>query len=221
MTSMGSQHWDDRYAASDAVWSTTPNIFVEQFTAGLHPGTVLDLGAGEGRNSLWLAEQGWTATAVDFSAVALDRARVWAEQRLADASDRLTTVVADLLEYRPTQAFDLVLVIYIHLPATDRGAVLRTAAAAVAPGGSLLVVAHHSGNFEHGHGGPQNPALLYDENEIAVDLVDTGLEPVLLEAARRPVQSPEGQDVAIDAIGMFRRPSVKDGGPEQGGFTGR
>ena len=205
MTSMGSQHWDDRYAASEAVWSTTPNIFVEQFTAGLRPGTVLDLGAGEGRNSLWLAEQGWTATAVDFSAVALDRARVWAEQRLGDASDRLTTVVADLLEYRPTQTFDLVLVIYVHLPAADRSAVLRTAAAAVAPGGSLLVVAHHSDNLEQGHGGPQNPALLYDESEIAADLVDTGLEPVRLEVARRSVESPEGQEVAIDAIGMFRR----------------
>ena len=120
MSDSARQMWDERYAASDAVWSWTPNVWVEQVTSGLSPGTALDLAAGEGRNALWLAENGWDATAVDFSRVALARAEAWAAERLVDGPGRLTTVVADLLEYRPASTFALVLVVYLQLPAEQR-----------------------------------------------------------------------------------------------------
>lgn len=210
MAGMTSQMWDDRYAASEAVWSITPNTWVAQVVehdlAAVPVGTALDLAAGEGRNALWLAERGWQATAVDFSAVALDRARTWAVERLGQAAGRLTTVVADLLQYRPDAAFDLVLVIYLQLPADQRGTVLRTAAAAVAPGGYLFVVAHDSDNLAHGFGGPQDPAVLYTAQDVAADVAGLGLDPVRLEAARRPVQTPDGTVEAIDALALLRRP---------------
>lgn len=123
------------------------------------PGRVLDLAGGEGRNALWLADRGWQATVVDFSQVALDRARALAVQRFRANDRRLVAVRTDLLTYRPEHAsFDLVLVVYLHLVAQARRAVLRMAAAAVAPGGRLLVVAHDSTNLTAGFGGPQGPA---------------------------------------------------------------
>jgi SAM-dependent methyltransferase len=207
---MTSRMWDERYAASEAVWSTTPNAWVQQVVeddlAGTPVGTALDLAAGEGRNALWLAERGWQATAVDFSAVALDRARTWAGERLGQAVGRLTTVVADLLHYEPDDVFDLVLVVYLQLPADQRGAVLRTAAGAVAPGGHLLVVAHDSDNVAHGCGGPQDTAVLYTAQDVAADVAGLGLDAVRLEAARRPVRTADGTVEAIDALALLRRP---------------
>ena len=72
---MDSSDWDARYEASELVWTSTPNIWVEQIAGDLPPGRVIDLAAGEGRNTLWLAERGWKACAIDFSQVAIDRAR--------------------------------------------------------------------------------------------------------------------------------------------------
>ncbi len=100
---MDATGWDERYAASGLVWSSGPNRTVADEVGGLTAGTALDLGAGEGRNALWLAEQGWTVTAVDFSAVGLDKARAIARQRRL----QLTTAVADVTRYHPKQTYDL------------------------------------------------------------------------------------------------------------------
>ena len=78
---MSSQMWDDRYSASELVWSSTPNEQVAKFASSLSPGNALDFGGGEGRNALWLVENGWEATVLDFSAVALERAQLLASQR--------------------------------------------------------------------------------------------------------------------------------------------
>jgi SAM-dependent methyltransferase len=148
---MSSDMWDDRYAASDLVWSAEPNIWVEQLTADLPVGRLLDLAAGEGRNALWLAERGWDATAVDFSQVALDRAQQLAVQRLGDDASRFHTEQADVMVYSPhPQQFDLVLVVYLQIPAEQRWMAMRTAAAALAPGGRLMVIAHDSANLTGG-----------------------------------------------------------------------
>ena len=64
---MDADAWDQRYAASELVWSREPNQFVASELADLPPGTAVDLAAGEGRNAIWLASRGWSATAVDFS----------------------------------------------------------------------------------------------------------------------------------------------------------
>ncbi len=206
MTNQAQQMWDERYSAAEPVWSSTPNVWVEAVAGPLPVGTVLDLGAGEGRNALWLAERGWQATAVDFSAVGLQRAEQWAAERLGADASRLSTVVADLTSYDADQAYDLVMVIYIHLPAEQRAEVMRRAAAAVAPGGTLLVVAHDSDNLEHGVGGPQDAAVLYTADDVVADLDGTGLTPVRTERVVREVQTAEGPRQALDALAVLRRP---------------
>jgi SAM-dependent methyltransferase len=197
--------WDERYSGSDLVWSSTPNVWVEQVTAELAPGRVLDLAGGEGRNALWLAERGWQATVVDFSQVALDRVRTLAAERLG-AAGRPLTVHADLLTYQPElKAFDLVLVVYLQIVAEDRRNVLRRAANAVATGGRLLVVAHDSTNVTAGVGGPQDPGVLYTAEDVSADIAGTGLTVERCETVLRPVPTDDGPRNAIDALLLARR----------------
>lgn len=189
--------WNDRYAAADLVWTAEPNRTFAAETASLPPGKALDLGAGEGRNAIWLAQQGWTATAVDFSDVALAKAR-----QLAEASDvEIDTIVADVTTYTPpTRAYDLVAVIYLHLPASQRTQVHRRAAAALNPGGTLVVLGHDTTNLTHGHGGPQDAAVLFTPDDVVSDLEPTGLTVTKAERVHRTVTTPDGDRTAIDAL---------------------
>jgi SAM-dependent methyltransferase len=198
---MDAQQWDSRYQEADLVWSAGPNMWVEQVAGKLVPGSALDLAAGEGRNALWLLERGWRATAVDFSQVALDRAARIAAERLGAQADRLATVCADLLTYQPdTQAFDLVLLVYLQLVAAERAAVIAAAAGAVAPGGRLVVVAHDTDNLLHGYGGPPDPAVLYSAEQVAKDLSGSNL--VIEQAGQvvRVVDTPDGPRNALDLL---------------------
>jgi SAM-dependent methyltransferase len=205
---MDAEHWNHAYDQTDLVWSAGPNIWVEQVTSGLAPGVALDLGAGEGRNALWLAENGWHATAVDFSSVAIDKARDLARERLSDAADRFHGVCADLLSYRPTaQSSDLVMLVYVQLPPDERRSVIATAASAVRAGGLLLVVAHDSENLLHGYGGPQDPTVLYTTADITADLATSGLSIDRAEQVVRVVTTDAGPRQALDAVVVASRPA--------------
>jgi SAM-dependent methyltransferase len=191
---MDAAGWDERYAASDLVWSPGPNRTVANEVEGLTAGNALDLGAGEGRNALWLAEQGWTLTAVDFSAVGLAKAERLARQRgLA-----LTTVIADVTRYHPEHTYDLVLIAYLQLPWTQLRKVLSTAVAALAPGGTLLLVAHDLANLAAGVGGPQDPAVLQTPDQVAAAL--PGLRVQKAERVRRPVEMDGRTRFAINTL---------------------
>ena len=198
---MKSAEWNRRYEGIELVWTATPNRFLAQEVAGLAPGRVLDLACGEGRHAVWLAEQGWQAHGVDFSEVAIEKARRLAEARALDAKFE----VADLTEWDPVGQWDLVLVFYLQLPVDERRIVLRTAAAAVAPGGTLLVVGHDSRNLEHGYGGPKYPDVLFTPEDVTADISGSGLELERAEPVERPVETPEGERVAIDALIRARR----------------
>jgi SAM-dependent methyltransferase len=192
---MEREQWDERYRTDELVWKAEPNRFLVEEVAGLAPGRALDLACGEGRNALWLAERGWQVTAVDFSAVGLGKA-----QRLASERElELILVEADVLEWEPPAAsFDLVILMYLHLPADARRRVLRAAASALAPGATLLVVGHDSTNLTEGVGGPQDPAVLFGPEDIVGDL--DGLEIGRAERVRRLVATDDGEVDAIDAI---------------------
>ena len=194
--------WDERHAGRDPIESSEPDPTLVEVGATLEPGRALDLGSGDGRNAIWLAQRGWRVTAVDFSAVAIERARSRAAAVGADVEWRRE----DLLAWRPDPAsYDLVVLVFIHMPIEDRQRVYGGAAAAVAPGGSLLVIAHDRSNLVDGVGGPQDPSVLFTPSEIVAGL-EPGFEIIRAETARR------GSDrgpVPIDAVILARQRAVE------------
>ncbi len=199
---MDKSTWDRRYAEREFVWTVEPNRLLVHEAEGLQPGRALDLACGEGRNAVWLAEHGWQVTGVDFAAVGLDKARRLASARGVEGE----WIAADLLEYRPEpRSFDLVLVhlvlvLYLQLPASERTPVLRDAANAVADVGTFLVVAHDSSNLENGYGGPQHAEVLYTAEEVVADLDGSGLLIERAERVERTVETPDGVQIALDAL---------------------
>ena len=195
---MDSQQWDERYASSEFTWSTQPNQFVAAELAGLPPGRALDLAAGEGRNTVWLAERGWQVTAVDFSRVGLDKGRKLSAARGVD-EDQVTWIVADLHDYQPEPGrFDLVLIAYAQVAPDLRATMLARAAAAVAPGGTMFVVGHDLTNLAEGTGGPQYPEVLYTPELITAGMA--GLRVLRAERVRRAVEKDGAPATAIDTL---------------------
>ncbi|SEG99899.1 Thioredoxin reductase [Nonomuraea solani] len=135
------EFWDARYGQSTRLWSGDPNVGLVREAADLPPGRALDLGCGEGADAIWLASRGWRVTAADVSGVALDRAAVHAEK--AGVAESIDWQRHDLDLSFPEGRYDLVSASYLHPPAKRSWEkILRSAAAAVAPGGVLLVIGH-------------------------------------------------------------------------------
>jgi SAM-dependent methyltransferase len=191
--------WDERYRAAEFVWSTQPNRFLPPEVEGLIPGRALDLACGEGRNAVWLATQGWDATGVDFSTTGLEKAARLAEQNNVSVE----WVCADVTSWQPAEPFDLVIAFYLQLPEAPRHAVLGAAARALAPSGTLLVVAHDLTNLTDGIGGPQDPAVLYTPDDVRSSLDRSGVTDLIVDRAERierPVETDTGPVMAIDCL---------------------
>ena len=190
--------WDERHAAREPIESVHPDPTLAEVAASLAPGRVLDLAAGDGRNAIWLAANGWTATAVDFSSVAIERAAAAA----AHAGVDVEWVNADLLEWAPEPAsFDLVALMFLHLPAGERDRIYAAAARAVSPGGRLLVVGHDRANLADGVGGPQDPEVLFTAEELARDL-----DGLVVERAETVARDVGAGRPALDAVLVAVRP---------------
>lgn len=197
---MQREDWDRRYAEVENLWAKKPNRFLVAEVEDLPPGRVLDLACGEGQNTIWLATLGWDATGVDYSEVAIAKAR-----RRAESDGVLVDFAcADLVDYEPPEAeYDLVVVLYLHIPLVERRGVLGRAAAAVAAGGTFLFVGHDLRNLTDGVGGPSDPTLLATPDDIAAEL--SGLDVERAERVLRDV-SGESRD-AIDTLVRARRPT--------------
>jgi len=195
------EDWNARYAQKELVWSAEPNRLFATEVATLPPARALDLACGEGRNAVWLAEQGWRVTGVDFSDVALAKAAELAASRGVDVE----WVVADVLEHEPeARAFDLAALLYLQLPRDDLLRAVRSAARAVAPGGTLVVLGHDTTNLERGHGGPKDASVLYTAEDVVPALGELVVERA--EAVERSVPLEHGKAVAIDAFVRAHRP---------------
>jgi SAM-dependent methyltransferase len=194
---MKKEDWNRKHGEAGLLFGAEPNRFLVGEVAGMTPGRALDLACGSGRNAVWLAGQGWSVVAADFADVALEQARALAAERGVEVD----WVEADLREWKPPPgAFDLVVVLYLQLPPEELGPIIRQAADALAEGGTMLVVGHHSDNLTSGVGGPKEPRVLYTPEDVAVEL--DGLEVEKAEAVLRPV---EGEGDAIDTLVRARR----------------
>jgi SAM-dependent methyltransferase len=192
--------WDERHKGGDFE-GEGPNPTLVAGVVGLVPGSALELASGSGTNAVWLAQQGWRTTAVDWSPVGLANGKAKADA----AGVEVHWLEHDLFDWAPPdRSFDLVVLVYLHLPPEERAPVYARAAAAVAPGGRLLIVGHDRLHGTEGQGGP-DPARLFTANEIAAALQAADPE-LIVERAEvvRRVSAP-GQG-PIDALLVLRRP---------------
>jgi len=197
--------WDARHEAGDFE-GEGPNPTLVAGTSGLARGKALELAAGSGTNAVWLAASGWQTTAVDWSPVGLANGRAKAEA----AGVAVEWLERDLFSWSPTErSFDLAVIVYLHLPADERRPVYARAAAAVAPGGRLIVVGHHPLNATEGAGGPPDTTRLFAPEDIAADLLaaDPGLEIERAEVVRRVPPPGRGP---IDSLLVVRRPERQE-----------
>jgi SAM-dependent methyltransferase len=206
---MDARAWDERYAASELVWSATPNQFVASELADLRPGRAADLAAGEGRNALWLAELGWQVTAVDFSLAGLDKGRALQERHERGRDLHVEWVHGDVLAFESGPVpYDLVVLAYLQLPEDERRTAVRQAFGALRVGGTFFLVAHDATNLTEGTGGPQDPSVLYTAEEVLGDLDGERFEVERAERVTRLVTDPdpahqhtgEGARTAYDAL---------------------
>jgi SAM-dependent methyltransferase len=194
MAGMDAEGWNERYRASELVWSAGPNQFVEAELSTLPPGRAVDLASGEGRNAIWLARQGWRVTAVDFSQAGLDKGKV-----LGDGLD-VDWVCADATTWSADgREYDVCLIAYLQLAATERRAAVRNGFAALRNGGTFLLVAHDSTNLNEGTGGPQDPAVLMTAEDVLTDLGGQTFEVQQAGRVARVVADGHGEEPAATA----------------------
>lgn len=188
--------WDERYGSGKRVWSGKPNPQVAATAADLPPGTALDVGSGEGADSIWLASRGWKVTGVDVSQIVLDRAA----RHAAEAGVDVTWRQADVTAWDPAPAqFDLVSAQYVHLPRPARDALHRRLAAAVRPGGTLLIVGHHPADLDTTARRLRLPHLMFTAEEIAT-VLDPSAWDITTSAPERPITQ-DGQQITLtDAV---------------------
>lgn len=199
---MDSIAWDARYSTEELVWKADPNRFLVEEVRDMAPRRALDVACGEGRNAIWLAENGWAATGVDFSSVGLDKARSFAARR----GVHVEWIEADVLTWQPpSEAFDLIVLAYLQLQAIERRQVHRAMAAGLAVGGTLLVIAHDTTNLTEGIGGPQSLHVLFSPDDVVDDLAGLGLDVVRTARVLRPVETQGGPRNAIDALARLVR----------------
>lgn len=197
------QLWDEKYRSRARIWSGEPNPQLTAEAADLPPGTALDLGCGEGADAIWLASRGWTVTAVDVSAVALERAKAHARERGQAGS--ITWVQQDLATWVPGELFDLVTAQFLHSTVMPWQQALQLAAAAVRTGGVLLIVGHHPDGLppwgqHHDHHASER---FYTAEQLAGELgiAAPGWRLDVVDTRHRSAFGPDGEAAALtDAV---------------------
>jgi SAM-dependent methyltransferase len=159
--------WDQRFAEPGFKYGLEPNAFLRQQAAQLAPGSrLLVPGDGEGRNGVWLAQQGHHVTSVDLSAVGLKKAADLATQR----GVTLTTQLVDLAHWAPEPGrFDAVVIIFTHLPESIRQAAHRRLANGLKPGGRMIIEVFHPEQMRYQSGGPRDVTMLYSTEQLSDD----------------------------------------------------
>lgn len=193
----GKEFWETRYHGDHAV-DREPNPHLVAEVGELPPGTALDAGCGTGGEALWLAARGWQVTAVDISTAALQHARTRADAAGPDIAARIDWQQADLTEWPPPAVhFDLVTTHYVHTTGSPQ-ALFDRLAAAVAPGGTLLIVGHAPTDHLSSHAHGSSPHVHITAADIAAGLDPDRWKVEVAEDRSRQAPGPHGTEITLD-----------------------
>jgi len=194
----GEVFWDQRYASEPAIWSGHPNPQLVAEATSLSPGRALDAGCGEGADAIWLATRGWHVTAVDISTVALERGAAQSRKVGADVADRINWQQADIRTWEPEpQAYELVSVQFMQMPAPMRGPFYSKLSTGVSSGGTLLVVGHSPADLQTTAHRPPCPERFFTAGDIASILDPTLWRIDVTESRAREALDPDGNRITV------------------------
>lgn len=198
----GKTPWDERYATGEYLYGTRPNDFLASMVERLPVGRTLCVAEGEGRNAVWLAQQGHQVTAVDASRVGLEKAQRLARQQ----GVAIETVVADLGDFSLEDgSYDLIVSIYAHAVKDARIRLHHQIVKALSHGGMFLLEAYTPRQLAFQTGGPPDVDKLMTldglreelrgleflhgvelEREVIEGSLHTGLGAVVQVLAKKP-----------------------------------
>lgn len=155
--------WNERYSQNEFVYGEHPNEYFRELLDTLKPGKLFMPGDGEGRNSIYAAKKKWEVTSVDFSSVAVEKAKHYAEHENVN----IKFVNADLSIYEyPQNYFDAVGIIFFHLQSPEKEIIHASIAKSIKQGGAVIIEVFSINQLQHGSGGPRNKNALYSLDEI-------------------------------------------------------
>ncbi len=173
---MNSEFWNERYSAGEYVYGREPNDFLREFIEPLQPGKLLLPGEGEGRNAVYAAKKGWIVDAFDTSSVAMEKALGLASEK----GVKISYQIENILFYQPkTDFYNLVALLFVHLPRIQRRYVSARMFESLRPGGKIIMEVFSIDQIKFGTGGPNDPNLLYSEKEIITDFPCFKIESLL------------------------------------------
>jgi SAM-dependent methyltransferase len=184
---MTTSFWDRRFAEEGYAYGEEPNRYLCEELGRLDPGSLLMPAEGEGRNAVWAAAAGWMVHAFDTSTVGRDKALAMARRRGVEITYDIRSVADDLSDLEGR--FDAVGLVFMHLPGAVRRAAHRALARCLRPGGTLILEAFAKEQLERGTGGPREPELLYDVDELRGDFETLRVQSL----ERREVELAEGR----------------------------
>lgn len=158
------QMWDERYSQNDFIYGKEPNLYFKEIIDKIKPGKLFMPGDGEGRNSIYAAKNNWEVTMVDFSSVAVQKAKHYAQHD----NVKIDITAADLSDYEyPQNYFDAVGIIFLHLQSPQKEIIHSKIANSIKPGGTIILEVFSNNQLQHGSGGPRNKNALYSIEEIS------------------------------------------------------
>jgi SAM-dependent methyltransferase len=197
--------WIKKYDTPDYVYTKDVNKFVVEFLTDVTPGTAIDLAGGEGRNAVWLAQQGWRVENIDFAQNALDKFMALAAER--GVGENCVATCASALEFTSQLApVDLALVAYLHIYSHQFEVAMANAVACLKPGGTLLGVWHALENIQHNSHGPQNPDTLPSVESLTALATRLGLQIQVCENRDGQVRTAEGPKPSVTVILLATKP---------------
>lgn len=162
---MEKQFWNNRYSENDTVYGREPNIFFKNFINALKPGRILLPAEGEGRNAIYAASKGWQVDTFDFSETAKEKAL----ERAALKKVSIHYETMNIEDFQPVKQYDVVALIYVHLPEAIRKVFHQKVYQSLVPGGYLVLEAFSKEQIKNTSGGPKDLSLLYDAPTICND----------------------------------------------------
>jgi 2-polyprenyl-3-methyl-5-hydroxy-6-metoxy-1,4-benzoquinol methylase len=204
MAKVTSDYWDKKYEIEDFLYTKIENRFVVEYCSPLKPGRAIDLAGGEGRNSVWLAKQGWTVENIDFSPVALKKYADYAEE--SGLASKCLATVADATTFVPQQdQVQLGVIGYLQTPGSELKKAIRRLAKHIVPGGHLFGVWHARANLAGGFGGPRDPRVLPTVGFLKRALWGQGFDVIECTLRDGQIQTKEGLKPSITVVLLARK----------------